>query len=86
MCGLTHMKNVKSGCVPQEAVVTFSGWMAKVERSVMRHFYKVLSGIGFITALLGMGCMDSASMALPIVMLFGGLLTFYFGMRMAEDA
>lgn len=52
----------------------------------MRHFYKVLSGIGFITALLGMGCMDSASMALPIVMLFGGLTTFYFGMRMAEDA
>ena len=52
----------------------------------MKRFFKIISGIGFITALLGMGCMDSASMALPIVMLFGGLLTFYFGMRMAEDA
>lgn len=52
----------------------------------MKRLFKIISGMGFITALLGMGCMDSTSMALPIVMLFGGLLTFYFGMRMAEDA
>ena len=58
----------------------------KGEGMVKMYLFKVLSGMGFITALLGMGCMDSASMALPIVMLFGGLLTFYFGMRMAEDA
>lgn len=43
-------------------------------------FYKILSGIGFTTTLIGLGCMDSASMALPIVMVFGGLLTFYYGM------
>lgn len=62
------------------------GGRERMKGAGMKRFFKIISGMGFITALLGMGCMDSASMALPIVMLFGGLLTFYFGMRMAEDA
>ena len=33
MCGLTHMRNVRSGCVPQEADVSFSGWTGKDESS-----------------------------------------------------
>lgn len=62
------------------------GGRERMKGAGMKRLFKIISGMGFITALLGMGCMDSTSMALPIVMLFGGLLTFYFGMRMAEDA
>lgn len=62
------------------------GGRERMKVAGMKRFFKIISGMGFITALLGMGCMDSASMTLPIVMLFGGLLTFYFGMRMTEDA
>lgn len=51
----------------------------------MKSLFKIISGIGFVTALLGMGCMDSASIAIPVVMLFGGLAAFYFGLKMADS-
>lgn len=45
----------------------------------MKIFTKVLSGIGFVSMLLGMGSMDSSSVAIPIALIFLGLGMFAFG-------
>ena len=34
---------------------------------------KIISGIGFIMALIGMCCMDSPSIIIPAVIMFAGL-------------
>ena len=50
----------------------------------MKRLFKIISGMGIITSLIGMGLMDSASVALPITMIFAGLASFVFGMRMDD--
>lgn len=51
----------------------------------MRNLFKALSNMGIITFLIGMGMMDSASVALPITMIFAGIGAFYFGARMVDE-
>lgn len=51
----------------------------------MKRFFKIISGMGFTTMLIGLGMMDSASVALPIAMIFAGIGTFYFGARMEDE-
>ena len=34
---------------------------------------KIFSGIGFLMALIGMGCMDSPSIIIPVALMFAGL-------------
>jgi hypothetical protein len=51
---------------------------------MMRTFFKIISGMGFISALLGMGAMDSDLTALPITMIFAGLAVFCFGMHQMD--
>jgi hypothetical protein len=42
---------------------------------------KVIGGIGFVLFLIGIGCMDSMSFIIPVVMLFAGLGMFYVSMK-----
>ena len=51
----------------------------------MKYFFKVLGSLGFISMLLGMGMMDSASVVLPITMIFAGIATFYYGMKKVDE-
>ena len=51
----------------------------------MKRFFKIISGMGFTTMFIGLGMMDSASIALPIVMIFAGLGAFYLGARMEDE-
>lgn len=51
----------------------------------MKRFFKIISGMGFTTMLIGLGMMDSASVALPISMIFAGIGAFYFGARMVDE-
>lgn len=51
----------------------------------MKTFFKVISGMGFTTMLIGLGMMDSPSVALPISMIFAGIGAFYFGARMVDE-
>ncbi len=51
----------------------------------MKRLFKIISGMGFTTMLIGLGMMDSASVVLPIVMIFAGLGAFYLGARMEDE-
>lgn len=51
----------------------------------MKTFFKVISGMGFTTMLIGLGMMDSPSVALPITMIFAGIGAFYLGARMVDE-
>lgn len=51
----------------------------------MIHLFKIVSGMGFTTMLLGMGAMDSDMTALPITMIFAGIAVCYFGMRKVDE-
>ena len=51
----------------------------------MKRLFKIISGMGFTTMLIGMGMMDSASVALPIVMIFAGIGAFYLGAKMEDE-
>lgn len=51
----------------------------------MKRFFKIISGMGFTTMLIGMGMMDSPSVALPITMIFAGIGAFYLGARMVDE-
>lgn len=50
----------------------------------MKRLFKIISGMGFTTMLIGLGMMDSASVALPISMIFAGIGAFYLGARMVD--
>lgn len=50
----------------------------------MKRFFKIISGMGFTTMLIGLGMMDSPSVALPITMMFAGIGVFYLGARMVD--
>ena len=50
----------------------------------MKGFFRIISSMGVITALLGMGAMDSDLIALPITMIFAGLAVFCFGMHQMD--
>lgn len=50
----------------------------------MKIFTKALMYIGFALMLLGMGSMDSASMIVPVCLLFAGLGMFAFGGHLSE--
>ena len=45
----------------------------------MKYFIRGFMGTGFVTMLLGMGSMDSASVILPICLIFLGLGMFALG-------
>ena len=64
---------------------SLGGWQRMKGDNGMKTFFKVISGMGFTTMLIGLGMMDSASVALPIAMIFSGIGTFYFGMRMVDE-
>ena len=51
----------------------------------MRLFFRTISGMGFITAIIGMSAMDSAQVALPITMIFAGIGAYIFGSKMEAD-
>ena len=44
----------------------------------MRYLFRTFEGIGFISMLIGMGSMDSDSVAVPIAMIFLGIALFAF--------
>ena len=51
----------------------------------MKRLFKIISGMGFTTMLIGLGMMDSASVVLPITMIFAGIATFYYGMKKVDE-
>ena len=50
----------------------------------MRYIIKFLSGIGFVTMVIGMGAMDSESKVIPMILAFAGVGVFY-GFSRLED-
>lgn len=56
----------------------------KERDEIMKTLFRIISGMGFTTMLLGVGMMDSDITALPITMMFAGIAVFYFGMRQMD--
>lgn len=63
---------------------SLGGWQ-RMKGAGMKRFFKIISGMGFTTMLIGLGMMDSASVVLPVAMIFAGIGAFYFGMRMVDE-
>ena len=61
------------------------GGRERMKGAGMKRFFKIISGMGFTTMLIGLGMMDSASVVLPIAMIFAGIGAFYLGMRMVDE-
>lgn len=51
----------------------------------MKLFFRIISGMGFVTALFGMGAMDSAQVALPIALVFAGIGAYALGSKLEDD-
>ena len=83
MSGLTQWKNVSGGCLPPAGESKFYGLTERDEIG-MRYIIKFLSGIGFVTMLIGMGAMDSESKVVPMILAFAGVGVFY-GFSRLED-
>lgn len=61
------------------------GGRERMKGAGMKRLFKVISGMGFTTMFIGLGMMDSASVALPIAMIFAGIGVFYIGARMVDE-
>lgn len=51
----------------------------------MRYLFRTISGIGFVTALIGCGMWDSSTLLIPAIVTFGGICVTYVGTKL-EDA
>ena len=51
----------------------------------MKLFFRIISGMGFVTTLIGIGAMDSTQLALPITMVFAGIGAYVLGTKMEDD-
>lgn len=50
----------------------------------MKKMFNAISGIGFVSTLIGCGAMDSASPIIPIAIICVGITLCAFGSRMGE--
>ena len=50
----------------------------------MKVFFRIISGMGFVTTLIGMGAMDSTQLTLPITMVFAGIGAYVLGTKMED--
>ena len=56
----------------------------KTEKKGRKQMKKIFGGIGFILFLIGIGCMDSISVIVPVVMIFAGLGIMLFSAKGEE--
>lgn len=67
-----------------QVLCSLGGW-ERMKGAGMKRLFKIISGMGFTSMLIGLGMMDSPSVALPITMIFAGIGAFYFGARMVDE-